>query len=656
MTRPGGRPRRSAQPLRQVCAVGLTIAAAGLMPGHLQAQTADAPARPSPATAAASPVAAIPETGRAVRYRLDIQAPAPLDRLLATQLDLARFQQASADDAITALELDRLVAAAPAQARALLRTAGYFSAQVKVERLPPEAPTPDGAANAAGDAAVDAQTAALPRVRVDVQPGSQTRVALWNLTAEGEFETLREQDDAESIATWVTLLRDWPLRPGDPFTQDGWDATKSTVLATLRARGYPQATLRSSRAEVDSASATAGLSIRATSGPLYRLGDVRVEGLSRYRAPAVLNLVDFGRGAPYTEKRLLDLQERIGKIGLFDGVNVTLEPDADGDAVSDVLVRVREAPMQQATFGAGVSANTGPRLTLEHTHRRVFGQEWILRNKGQLGRDERNWEGEALSHPLKGGYRALISGKVQWLDAGESILQSAQVRAGASLDGERIERLVFAELLQDEVRTAAGSQLASAVSGNYNLVWRALDSVLLPTLGETANMQAGLGYALSSTAPTGPFVRAYGRFTAYRPVGERWYFTGRLELGHLQAGEGVAIPETLRFRAGGDESVRGYAYRSLGPEDAAGVVASGRMLATVSVEMARPVMPSLPAVWGAVFLDAGNAANTWRALKPVYGLGVGVRWRSPVGPLRVDLAYGEAVRRLRLHVSVGIAF
>lgn len=637
--------------MRPLLALGLSMAA-GLMPAWARAQ---APGEPSPATSPSPPpspesarAAAAPDTARTaapLRYRLDIEAPAPLARLLGTHLDIARFQQASGDDAITPNELDRLLAAVPAQARALLRTAGHFSATVTVARLEPEA-----------EAGADLQAAAVPRVRVKVEPGPLTRVALWNLTTEGEFDQLLQQEDPDSVATWVSLLRDWPLRPGNAFTQDAWDSTKSTVLATLRARGYPQATIRSSRAEVDSASATAGLSVVATSGPLFRLGEVRVEGLSRYREPAVRNLVDFGRGTPYTEKRLLDLQERIGKVGLFDGATVALEPDADGDAVADVVVRVREAPMQQATLGAGISANTGPRLTVEHTHRRVFGREWILRNKGQIGRDERNWEAEAISHPLRGGYRALLSGKVQWLDSGESILQAMQVRGGASLDGERIERLVFAEVLQDEVRTAAGSRLASAVSGNYHLVWRALDSVLLPTLGEAANMQAGLGYALSSTAANGPFVRAYGRFTAYRPVGERWYFTGRLELGHLQAQTGVAIPETLRFRAGGDESVRGYAYRSLGPEDAAGVVSSGRMLATVSVEMARPVMPSLPSVWGAVFVDAGNAANAWSALKPVYGLGVGVRWRSPVGPLRVDLAYGEAVRKMRLHVSVGIAF
>ena len=79
------------------------------------------------------------------------------------------------------------------------------------------------------------------------------------------------------------------------------------------------------------------------------------------------------------------------------------------------------------------------------------------------------------------------------------------------------------------------------------------------------------------------------------------------------------------------------------------------MLLTASAEVARPISPRYPAVWWAAFVDAGQSANSWSELRPVYGYGIGLRWRSPVGPLRVDLAYGEAVRKVRMHVSVGIA-
>jgi translocation and assembly module TamA len=121
------------------------------------------------------------------------------------------------------------------------------------------------------------------------------------------------------------------------------------------------------------------------------------------------------------------------------------------------------------------------------------------------------------------------------------------------------------------------------------------------------------------------------------------------------ARDAVDVPDTLLFRAGGDESVRGYAYRSLGPV-VDGAVVSGRVVATGSAEIARPISPKLPAFWWAAFVDAGNAAATWHTLDPVVGAGLGLRWRSPVGPLRLDLAYGFEVRQPRLHLSVGIAF
>ena len=100
--------------------------------------------------------------------------------------------------------------------------------------------------------------------------------------------------------------------------------------------------------------------------------------------------------------------------------------------------------------------------------------------------------------------------------------------------------------------------------------------------------------------------------------------------------------------------MRGYGFRELGPL-VNGAVTSGRMLFTSSVELARPILDSLPSLWGAVFVDAGNASDSWSSMRPVFGVGPGIRWRSPVGALRVDVAYAVEDRRWRLEVSLGIA-
>jgi translocation and assembly module TamA len=418
-------------------------------------------------------------------------------------------------------------------------------------------------------------------------------------------------------------------------------------------------------ARIDAVGRRAALDLEVDSGPLFRLGELHIEGLERYGEDAVRKLSTFRTGEPYSERLLLDYQERLQKVGLFEGAGVDIDPDPATAAAVPVHVRVRELPLQQATVGVGISANTGPRVTFEHTHRRPFGIDWIAKNKFELGRDLDKWEGSLISHPLDGLYRNLVAGAYERLRGTDDIVTSTSVRLGRTQDTPRIERLYFGEVLHARVENdVTGRSSADAYSGNYHWVFRDLDSVLLPTRGITLSAQAALGYARSSTADSGPFSRLYGRLTWYRPIGESWYATARVEAAQVFARDSVGLPDTLLFRAGGDESVRGYAYRSLGPtvyenpveRTGATSVGSGRMLFTASAEIARPISDKRPAFLWAAFVDAGNAANEWNELKPALGYGVGLRWRSPVGPLRLDLAYGQEVRKARVHLSVGIAF
>jgi translocation and assembly module TamA len=194
-----------------------------------------------------------------------------------------------------------------------------------------------------------------------------------------------------------------------------------------------------------------------------------------------------------------------------------------------------------------------------------------------------------------------------------------------------------------------------AYSLNYPWSWRDVDNPVLPTRGLTVALQAGVGTARENGGASGGFTRLWARLTGYHPLGDRWYAQGRVEAGSIVTREGLNLPDALRFRAGGDDSVRGYAYRSLGPPTA-GVAGSGDAVITGSIELARPFSADLPQFWGAVFVDAGNAAESLADIRAVWGSGIGLRWRSPVGPLRLDWAYGQEVKRSRLHFSVGIVF
>ena len=581
-----------------------------------------------------APAAAAPNPDRAV-YEIDITAPEELRPLLKNYLDLSRFQNAPETEGINSAELDRLVAAAPAQARALLETEGYFEATVQVSR---------------GEG-----SKGMPLLRVQVTVGPRTLVSTLVLQAAGPLQTAIDAGDAQAVEQLAAIRRQWPLQPGQPFRQSAWSNAKNTAIANLRAEGYPAAEWKSTDAQVDAVAHTASLTGVADSGPRFKLGAIKVEGLQRHDEDSVRKLATFGPGTPYTEKLLLDFQERLQKLGLFEGASVEVDPNPAKAEAAEVLVRVKELPLQQATVGVGYSANTGPRLTFEHTARRVFGTPWIAKNKFELGPDLKSWQGDLTSHPLDGLYRNLLGGNAERLRSADEVRTSWSARIGRTQDTPRIERLYYFEYVHARLDTVAGNSNNEALSYNYHWVYRDVDSVLLPTQGATYSAQGAVGFARSTTQDDGVFTRTFGRATWYKPLGASWYATVRAEAGQLFVGDNVGVPDTLLFRAGGDESVRGYAYRTLGPS-VNGVITSGRVMFTGSAEVARPISAQRPAFWWAVFVDAGNAANHWKELSPALGYGVGLRWRSPVGPLRLDLAYGQQVHKTRVHLSVGIAF
>jgi translocation and assembly module TamA len=564
---------------------------------------------------------------------LEIVAPDDLEELLRRHLQLAQLPQVLRGQALREGELQRLVALTPAQVRELVRTAGYFNAEVDVDSL-------------GGDP---------PRVRVVVRPGPRSLVDDLHLDVEGPLAAATQRGEPHALQTQRVLRDEWPLPPGAAFTDEAWNRAKSGSLSRLRSQGYVGAEWRSTRALVDAATQRVDVSAIAESGPLYRIGELRIEGLNHHDASTVHNIADVERGAPATEEWLLDFQERLRKSNLFDRSTVTLSPDAADPASAPVLVSLSERKLQDVTVGIGIDANVGLRGTLEHTHRRLFGRPWIANNELELASDRQRWEGEVATHTLPGLYRNLVGGAVERLQSETDTVTSQRLRVGRSQETNRISRLAFAEAERSVKRSALRTERASSLALHYHGVWRDVDDVQLPTRGRVWFGQVGAGMARSSPGGAGPFARLYAKLQLYRPLGDTWFGNARVELGQVFARGDVLVPEPMRFRAGGEESVRGYAYRSLTPV-VDGVEVSGKVLFTASVEAARPLLQRLPQLWGAVFVDAGNAARRWSELHPAVGFGVGLRYRSPIGPVKLDVAWGRETRRLRLHLTVGTTF
>jgi translocation and assembly module TamA len=576
--------------------------------------------------AAAAPSA--PASGPAV-YDLDIQVEGDrrgqLRALLQENLDLARYRASQA--ALSPVELARLAAAAPAQAETLLETEGHFNAKADVSRDPADE----------------------TRLRLVVDPGPLTRVA----KVEFEFTEGIAAEDAQALRD--SLRRAWPLKEGDAFTQSDWASGKSDLLLRARSGGFPLARWGETAARVDPDTQTAELRLVLASGNRARLGALRIEGLKRQDRRAIERLTGFRAGDAYTEQKLAEFQERLAKTQLFDAVRVQLLPETpDADGTTPVQVTVTEAALQQATVAVGYHSNTGQAVSVEHLHRRPFDLPVRARSKLQLSRDLRGAELELSSHPQPDLHRNLASLQFEQDRTGDTIVQNLGLRLGRLYESTRDERLSYVELLRARETQASQVNTNLAVSLNQQWIRRRLDSSLLPTDGHQALALVGLGYARGGgTDDSGPFGRMQFKLGYYKPLGASWYGQARAEVAQVVAKEQVGVPEKLLFLAGGDESVRGYAYRSLGVERN-GLTVGGRVMATGSLELARPFTMSMPSLWGAVFVDAGNAASRWGDFSAKVGYGAGVRWRSPVGPLRVDVARAHETGKWRLHFSVGI--
>ena len=651
--------------------MGVRAAAACVAGGlslAVQAQQVEtAPGMPGAAVNAAPAEATPRRTARPVDWRLSVEAPSPLDKLLLDNLDLARFQREAAQAAdaaedgfvgpsessplrITRGELRRLLAAVPDQARALLEAEGHFAAQVRIR-------VDDPASDSAGAATSGTQGGAPVTVHIAVEPGPRTRVSRVQFVYEGALDNRLSAGDPEALALTDSIAEAWGLPEDEPFRQADWSGAKNAALARLRADTYPMANWSGTSATVDAQAHQAKLFLVADSGPAFSFGEVRIEGLQRQPPSAILNLAPFRAGQPYRERQVLDWQERIQKVNLFESVYVSPAFDVNHPEATPLVVQVREAPIQEVSVGVGASSDNGPRVSFEHLHRNPFDLGWQVRTKAQVGLRVSDGLIDLLSHPWPGRRRGLASLQASTLeDNDNAITRTQRLKVGRLREGERLERTDYVEAIHTSVRSSDDLLVANATALSFTSQWifRDVDSQVQPTRGTTSMVALTGGRTLSALEQDGYFGRVHARITAYVPLPGAWQLQLRAEGGQVLAREQVSVPDALLFRAGGDDSIRGYAYRSIGVERD-GVTTGGRVLGTGSVELAHPLWPGVPNLLGAVFMDVGDSAeriDQW-ALKR--GHGVGIRWRSPVGPFRIDVARGVSTGEWRLHFSVGVS-
>ncbi len=554
---------------------------------------------------------------------VEVDAPNEVKALLTQHLETARA--ARQGEKLDAEEIARLQRQSELTARDLLATEGYFSPRVEstVERV--------------GDDW---------RVVYRVDPGARTTVRSVKLVFDGELKT-----HADAAGLRGRIERSFSLKQGMPFRQANWTAAKLAVLQPLLAVRYPAARLAASEARIDPAARAADLTLTIDSGPAYFYGEPVISGVQRYPVSIVRNLNPAKPGKPFRQRDLLDYQVALETSGYYAHATVSIEPDPAQAAAVPIRVEVVERAEKRFSVGAGVSTDTGARVQVGWLARDIADRGLRLKLDARIETNRQSGAAELAWPRTSAGYENSLGAQFKQEDIEGQRTRSTVAAARRTRRRGQIETTVSLQYQTEQQTIGDVVDVRNrALSANYAWTQRAVGRAFYPRRGHVLTLQAG-GAAEALLSDTS-FIRLYGRHTQYFPAGNngRWVLRG--EVGSVLADTRDGIPTDFLFRAGGDNSVRGYAYQSLG-RTLEGGVASVRYLATGSVEYNY----FFNRTWGmALFVDAGDAADSPGQLSPVFGYGLGARYRSPVGPVNLDVAYGEATQQFRLHFSLGVSF
>lgn len=565
-------------------------------------------------------------------YELKIAAPDELQEALRTRTLIGRWVE---DEDFDPAQLPLFVERAKTEAEAIAQAAGFFSARVDV-RVEPAATPQD-----------------VPIVHVVVDAGARTTVNRFELLLEGPQRAHELRAD---------LVDRWPLPEGSFFRSSVWQQAKRLLIDHLQQRGFVRARIVDSRAEVDPERTAAGLTVQVDTGPQLDFGEVTVNGLERYDRSIVDALVPWtGETRTYDFDDVLSLQERLRTSGYFISAEVlpdiaAVQADPQRTTVP-IRIEVAERKTQRATFGIGYGTDEGTRALFGYEHRNVFGRGFQL-DSGLLLQSVRRRVFASLRTPQKASGHFYQGGvRIERLDLQGELTHRQTMFVGEGKRTDDANRFLSLQYQTEERELPVPGDVggARALTLGYSWDLRRVDSVLDPRVGYSISAQ--LSGASESVLSDRSFVRFHTRALRFWSMPRDTAFEGGIVIGLLEFGNVFAkardgIPSENLFRTGGTSTVRGYQFLSLGVPEG-GAIVGGRVLAVGSLEYQHPIVRNW---YGAAFVDVGHAADRWSDYEPAAGYGAGVRWRSPIGPVNVDLAYGEEVNRWRFHLSVGYAF
>jgi translocation and assembly module TamA len=481
-------------------------------------------------------------------------------------------------------------------------------------------------------------------LQVTVYPGSPVKIRELDIRVRGPGS----EDKAIG-----KLVADFPLKKGDVLNHESYERGKELLKTRAVERGYLDADFPIHEIRVTRTERSARITLELETGIRYRFGETTFSGAPLYPRRFLGRYLDYEKGKFFSQKKLGQTQINLASSDRFKGVVVTADRDKAEGSTMPVLVELSPLPRRRLRPGIGYGTDTGVRGSVRYKDVNLFllGHEL----NAEINISQR-LQGIAAAYTVP-GYRDINSSMGLQVNLQREDTSTYTNRL-AALEGSWNQSLQRGQLLTFYVKPqwedyTVGSQHSSAllILPGVRFSQRHFNSPIRPTRGYRFSLEArGTHQYLGSS--TG-LIQGIADIHAIIPLPWRFSLIGRAKGGLTLQNEPLKdLPASLRFFAGGDRSVRGYAFQSLGPKDSTGKVIGGKNLLTTSIELERALFTN----WGiAAFLDAGNAFDSLNRFRLYKGAGLGIRYYTPIGAIQLDLARQIGVENpaFRVHFNVG---
>jgi translocation and assembly module TamA len=563
------------------------------------------------------------------------------DDLFRTRFDILSELEKGAGDEANLAQITRRARADTDLVDQLLRTRGYYDAQVRYQLQAPES----------------GSTQRL-LVDLDARPGPIYRLTDVSLTG---------LDPADQREAALRAL--FKVKPGDPADTDAILVSTDAVRLGMAEGGYPFAKVDEPVLRVDHDTRGAALDVIVATGGYRRYGRISVTGDPPFDAAHIADIARFHSGEEYKASEIVDLERALIQTGLVATADVTRTPGATPDTV-DIAIAMTRAPPRTIAGELGYGTGEGAHLELSWQHRNLFPPEGALTLRGIVGTQEQGLSATFRRNNYRRRDQAL-NGQIALSNIDQRAYNAHTITISSSL--ERQTNIIFqkkwtwslgVEFILSDERDFYGAALTPRRRTYFiaalptSLAYDGSDDLLDPKRG--FRLSGRLSPELSLQAGTFGYVRAQADASGYLPLSDRITLAGRVRVGTIVGASADRIAPTRRFYAGGGGSVRGYSYQAIGPRDLNNDPVGGRSLAEAAVE-ARFRFGSTNQFGLVPFVDAGTISS---AMLPAMGdvrvgAGIGLRYYTSFGPIRVDVGTplnpqpGDP--RIGVYVSLGQA-